>query len=192
MTIIITDVCTCLYIYSYLKNYYLFLSREQASYRRNLDEDLLSHYEEKRLNRLNIVTDHKNNITEINDEASEASSNLVKAKQSYVKILNEVELARQKLNSAEKNLQALRNLSDSERRKKKEEENKYSMGRLFSAFERTPEEEVKYQAKKLSKSEAEMQAILQEIEDKKKILLDKIEKKEYIYNQVCGNYCLLF
>ena len=107
----------------YLKNYYLFLSREQASYRRNLDEYLLMELEECRLKRLNQVTEHKNNISEITNETATAAENLAKAKKNYVKLLADVEVVRQKLAVGEKNLHIQRNMTDAERKKKKEEEN---------------------------------------------------------------------
>jgi hypothetical protein len=178
-------------IIRYLKNYYLFVSREQASYRRNLDEDLISELEESRLKRLNQVTEHKNNISESTEEAAEASSNLIRAKQNYIKVLAEVEVVRQKLSVAVTNLHALKNMTDAERKKKKEEEKGYSMGRLFSAFERTPEEECKHQSKKLKKLESEMVLKRQEIEEKKIILLEKIQRKESFYTQVMCNSSFL-
>jgi DNA repair exonuclease SbcCD ATPase subunit len=160
------------------------VSREQASYRRNLDEDLLCELEESRLKRLNQVTEHKNNISESTQEAADASSNLIRAKQNYIKVLGEVEVVRQKLSVAVANLHALKHMSDAERKKKKDDENKYSMGRLFSAFERTPEDECKHQSKKLKKLEGEMVIKQQEIEEKKTLLLEKIQKKESFYTQV--------
>lgn len=160
------------------------MSREQASYRRNLDEDLLSELEESRLKRLNQVTEHKNNISESTEEAVEASSNLIAAKQAYIKVLGEVEIVQQKLSAAVTTLHALKNMTDAQRKKKKEEENKYSMGRLFSAFERTPEEECKHQSKKLRKLESLAADKQQDIEGKKTILLEKIQKKESFYAQV--------
>jgi hypothetical protein len=167
-----------------LKNYYLFVSREQAAHRRSLDEDLISELERTRLKRLNQVTEHKNNINDATDEAVTAASDLAKAKQSYIKVLGEVEIVRQKLSVAIKNLHALKSMTEAEKKKKKEEENKYSMGRLFSAFDRSPEDECKHQSKKLKKLEAEMVVKRQDIADKKKMLLDKIQRKEQFYTQV--------
>ena len=169
----------------------MYVSREQASYRRNLDEDLLSELEESRLKRLNQVTEHKNNISESTEQAAEASSNLIAAKQAYIKVLGEVEIVQQKLSLAVASLHALKNMTDAQRKKKKEEDSKYSMGRLFSAFERTPEEECKHQSKKLRKLEAMSSDRQQDIEDKKKILLEKIQQKESFYAQVCRGVSML-
>ena len=177
---------------SYLKNYYLFVSREQASYRRTLDEDLISELESCRIKRLNHVTEHKNNILAGTEDAAEASANLMKAKQHYIKGLGEVEAVRQKLSVATANLHAIKNMTDEERKKKKEEENKYSMGRLFSAFERSPEDEVKHQTKKLKKLESDMVIRKQDIEEKKAILLSKIQKKESFLTQVFVAYIALY
>lgn len=177
-------IWTSIYTARYLKNYYLYVSREQASYRRNLDEDLLSELEENRLKRLNKVTEHKNNISESTEAAAEASANLIRAKDTYMKVLGEVEIVRQKLSAAVSTLHALKNMTEAQRKKKKEEENKYSMGRLFSAFDRTPEEECKHQSKKLRKLEMLASEKRQDIEAKKMILLEMIQRKESFYAQV--------
>lgn len=160
------------------------MSREQAAHRRSLDEDLIAELEQSRLKRLNQVTEHKNNITMATEEAATAATDLTKAKQSYIKVLAEVEVVQQKLSTGLKNLHALKNMTDAEKKKKKEDESKYTMGRLFSAFERSPEDECKHQSKKLKKLEAELVTKQQDIHDKKYVLLDKIEKKEQFYAQV--------
>lgn len=166
----------------FFKNYYLFLSQENAKYHKNLLENVVSKLDEVRSIRSTETSKYKAAVQNTLKEMAIAIEALNKAKQNYAKAKLDVQTTESKLAASE---QAVIDAEKHEVKKKEKEKeqgpSKLSMGRFLSAFEATPEqrrEERDKMQKKLIKRFTHLNDCIGEIAAKKKALAKKHDEKD--------------
>jgi len=164
----------------YFKNYYLYLSREQASFRRLMDENVVFELDNYKATRLREVTKHKEECERVSREIQALQESLAKTKKSLLKTMDDVEAARDKLQILNRAVEEAAKMSE-EKKREKEKESKQIMGRILSAFETTPEQDRDKQLRRLNRLEAEMVARSDEIATKKKALLDLYAERDVVF-----------
>jgi hypothetical protein len=165
----------------YLKNYYLYLSKEQANFRRLMDEEVVFELDNYKAIRLSDITKHKTEIEKILEDIKENEENLLKSKRSLQKTNDDLSLAKDKLFQIEKSIEEFFSKQMTEERKKEKEK---VIGRFLSAFESTPLQDKERQLKRIERLEQEVLVRVKDVKDKKRILLESIKKKDDIYEKV--------
>jgi hypothetical protein len=168
----------------YLKNYYLYLSKEQNSFRRQLDEEIVFQLENYKTIRLTDILKYKTEIEKVLEEVKLSEENLFKTKRNYYKILDEVHTSKEKLILIEKGIEELSLKMTEEKRRDKEK----VIGRIMSAFESNPIQEREKLLRRLEKLEIEIGFKVKEISYKKKILLETIARKDEVYGKALKSF----
>lgn len=171
----------------YLKNYYLYLSKDQAAFRRHMDEEVVFELDNYKSIRLADVTKHKTEIEKVLEDVKQNEENLIKAKRSLMKTLDDVQAGKDKLLLIEKAIEDFLAKMTEEKKKEKEK----VIGRFFSAFESNPIQEKEKQLKKIERLEQEAAMKVKDIAAKKKILLESIARKDDVYGKVKLNKTIL-
>lgn len=159
------------------------MSREQASFRRVMDEQISFELLTYKSERISEVTNNKNEVLAATQDVHTAEENLLNSKRNFVKAMEDVQAVREKLVQVEQTIVELSKLNE-EDRKRKEKENRHIMGRFFSAFDSTPEQDKEKLLKKLKKLELEMIACSGDIVTKKNELISKIYVKDMLCKKV--------
>jgi hypothetical protein len=168
----------------FLKNYYLFLSKEQSSFRRSLDEEVVFQLENYKTIRYTDIMKHKTEIDKINEEIKWNEENLLKAKKSLFKTLDEVQNGKEKLIQIEKLIEEFLIKMTEEKKKEKEK----VIGRFLSAFESNPMTEKERQVKRLERLENEVNQKVKEIAMKKRILLESLSRKDEVVTKALKSF----
>eukprot|EP01038_Epipyxis_sp_PR26KG_P010031 gene10031-13488_t len=164
---------SCERVLGFFKNYHLFLYKAQLKTHKDFGDTIIKELEELKLNRSTNVNKHKINVQNCLRDVSIAEEALDKAKKAHLKGKTDLNTATEKL--AVLDLAVNEHLKMVEDRKKEvSKENKFLMGRMLSAFEASPEQERDKQYKKRIRKENELNAFTQQIIEKKKNLMDKI------------------
>ena len=164
----------------YLKNYYLYLSRDQALFRRHMDEEVVFELDNYKSIRLADITKHKTEIEKVLEDVKQNEENLIKSKKSLLKTLEDIQFAREKLFQIERAIEDFQAKMTEERKKEKEK----VIGRFFSAFETNPIQEREKQVKKIERLDQEAAMKVKDIALKKKLLLESIARKDDVYGKV--------
>jgi hypothetical protein len=168
----------------YLKNYYLYLSKEQSSFRRQLDEEVVFQLDNYKSIRLTDIIKHKTEIEKVLDEVKSHEENLVKAKKSLIKTLDEVQNCKEKLISTEKAIEELSLKMTEEKKKEKEK----VIGRFLSAFESNPIQEKEKLLRRLERLDQEAGLKVKDIAQKKRSLLESIARKDEVYGKALKSF----
>ncbi len=179
-----------------MKNFFIYLSQDQAKYSRHLSEDILKRLESVKTHRTLEVTRMKSHVTSSMKEVSLAVDALDRAKKAFTKAKMDVHLATSKLFALE---QALLDYERGleERRKERERDalhgsgNKFSMGRMLSsAFEFTPEQDRDKQQRKLMKKKSNLLEAGVEIATRKKALMMRLQERDAAIQMVHMHVCV--
>jgi hypothetical protein len=169
----------------YFKNYYLYLSREQAAFRRRLDAEVVFNLDHYRGNREAQVTKYVSEIQKILDDRRQKEESLLKAKQALQKLNAEIQNGKDRITALETTIASPpANVEGKERERK-------IIGKLLSAFDYTPEQEKERQKKLLGKLENDARTAIVDIATKKELLLqcifrqDEVEKKVNLLFKRC-------
>jgi hypothetical protein len=168
----------------FLKNYYLFLSKEQSSFRRSLDEEVVFQLENYKTIRYTEIMKHKTELDKINEEIKSNEENLVKAKRSLLKTLEEVHYGKEKLVQIERLIEEFLIKMTEEKKKEKEK----VIGRFLSAFESNPMADKEKQIKKLDRLENEVNQKVKDIAMKKRILLESLSRKDEVVSKALKSF----
>ena len=168
--------------FRYFKNYYLFLSREQASFRKALDEEVVFELDTFNAKRTADMIFQKKEIARATSEVETAMTALSQAKKNHTKTADQIQLTKDRIAYLDVTIEQNAKLNE-EKKAEKEREKKHLMGRILSAFESTPEQDREKQAKKLNKLQSELIHYEKDIQMKKLSLLEKIHHRDELYQK---------
>ena len=166
-----------------LKNYFLYLTREQAELRKSFEEKVVKELECLKLTRAKIVTHHQGICEQALNDVDTAYSrlDLAKDKERYTK--NSLRESQQKLKTIEEEISRTRKASPDERRAREKEKEKNTLGRMFG-FHSSPEQDKEKQNKKMRKLMVEHRNCIEEIGIRRKDLLTKINMRDTVLEKV--------
>lgn len=156
----------------FYKNYYLYLYKGAMQQHKDYNDHVLSLLEMLKSKRGSKVMSIKQTIQNDFKMIASAKEALEKAKKVLAKAKADRLRARDKLAVLERALTETQRINEEKLKEAKDPGSKFSMGRMFSAFESNPEQDRDKQARKLEKRKNEVQMARQGIVDRKKDLLD--------------------
>jgi hypothetical protein len=170
---VIRNICSILAI----MHYGSFLSKPQIKNYKDFGDSVVRELEDLKIGRAAIVNKSKVTVQNCQRDVTSAEDSLDKAKKHFQKVKQDYKRSKEKLAVIEQ--QVVEYLKVTEERKKEnvgKDANKYTMSRmLISAFESTPEIDRERQNKKVARKLQEALAAKQNITDKKRELLDRIQ-----------------
>lgn len=165
-------------VLGYFKNYYLYLSRVQIKNHKEVNDIIIRNLDELRTERNKVVDKYKAIISNCMKDVTSAEELLDKAKKNYVKSSKDYQLATNKLVASEIACEewkkSMENKKLLQQQQGKSDKTNFSMGRIISAFESTPENDRDKQNKKVIKKKCEMASSFDQITEKKRNLIEKI------------------
>lgn len=164
-------------VLGFFKNYHLFLSKSQVKLMKGFSETIIKDLEEQKLSRASTLNKHKVSVQNCLRDVTQAEEALEKAKKNYLKAKMDYERGKEKLTIADQAVLDAQKLSRKELQSK--DANRFSVGRVLSAFENTPEQERDKQQKKVERRRSELITCLGQIGEKKTALLEKIAGMDY-------------
>lgn len=171
-----------------MKNYYIFLSQDQVKYHSGLLE-IVRKLDGVRLYCTSEVAKCKEVVQNATKDVGKAYIALDKAKRNFAKAKLEVEHTKAKLLNVQQVFLEWERANEEKRREREKDpthsSSKFSMGRMLSAFETTPEQDRDKQVRKLAKRQYHLMECSAEIAAKKKALLVRIEERDSAIQMVC-------
>jgi hypothetical protein len=170
-----------------MKNYFLFLARDQAILRRNFEDGVVKDLECYKIARGKVTSQYlglcENAITEVDT----AYTKLDAAKAHSEKLKAHLDETTEKLDALERSALELSQMSDQQRKERERELDKNVLGRMFGAFQLTPEQEKEKLLKKVNKGKYELLAANEEIATRRKELLRKVQIRDDTIDKVTKN-----
>lgn len=169
----------------FLKNFFLFNSREHVSYHKKFGEDILRRVEESKAARAIEIIKYKNIVQNSIKEVYFANDLLDKSKINYAKLKLDFVASKEKLLAANHAVVEYERVNE-EKKKDKElnKTNKSAMSKMFSRFESSPEEERDKLLAKVAKKDEKVSIALEQIEAKKKLLATALNSRDYAIQEV--------
>lgn len=174
----------------FLKNYYLYLSKDQSHFRRQFDEEIVFQLDNYKTIRSNDITKHKLEIDKIHDEIKYHEDYLNKLKKQLLKLLEDVYHGKEKLiilNRAVEEFLLTKVANESAKKDYNTSKDKV-IGRILSAFDNNPITDKEKLLKKLEKLDHEVMNKMAEIASKKKVLLDCILRRDEVYKKALKSF----
>jgi hypothetical protein len=168
----------------FFKNYYLYLSKSQVKYHKELGGDVIKELEEVKVNRASYVNRHKVIVQNSIKEVTAAEDALDKAKKNYLKAKADFERAKEKLATLESAVMESNRLLEERKREANGRESNSKWKMFSSAFESTPEQERDKQFKKVERRHAELVMCMGQIIEKKNLLMDRISNMDNVLQRV--------
>lgn len=184
--------CEC--VLGFFKNYHLFLSKVQVKHHKGLGEIIIKDLDDLKISRAALVNRHKIAVQNCLREVAHAEEALDKAKKNYQKAKSDLERGKNKLVVCEAAVVEAQRVSEEKKLREAggRDSNKFSMGRMLSAFENTPEQERDKQQKKVDRRNNEVALCQSQIVEKKAMLMDRISVMDSALQKVRTITILLF
>jgi hypothetical protein len=169
----------------FLKNFFLFNSREHVSYHKTFGEDILRRVEETKAARALEIIKYKNIVQNSIKQVYFASDLLDKAKINYSKLKLDLTSYKEKLLLANQAVVEYERINE-EKKKDKDlnKTNKSTMSKMFSRFESSPEEDRDKLLVKVAKKDEKVRNALELIESKKQLLAIALNSRDYSIQEV--------
>ena len=119
----------------FLKNYFLYLHKEQTSLRRTFEDAIVKDMEIYKIARGKVVSQYLNLCQTAIGDVESAYSRLDIAKLNVQRVRGSLQEAKDKLGAIEQELLQMSQMTEEQKREREREQEKNIMGRMFGAFQ---------------------------------------------------------
>jgi hypothetical protein len=184
---------SCERVLGFFKNYHLFLSKAQVKHHKAFGDVIIKDLDDLKLSRAANVNKHKVAVQNCLRDVTNAEDALDKAKKNFAKAKADLERSKMKLIGAEAAVVEAQRVFEEKKKENMGKEttnsNKFSMGRMLSAFESTPEQERDKMQRKVDRRSQDVASCLQQIFEKKCLLMEKIASMDSTLQKVDRSRC---
>lgn len=170
----------------FFKNYHLFQSKAESKVLKELSDNLAHHLEELKHSRIIFINNMKNQIQTIVKDVTVAQDAVIKAKKHHAKTKQDYQRSVEKLSTLEIAAKEYLKLQEEKKRESlnNKDNSKFSVGRMFSAFETTPDQDRDKQIRKVEKRRNEMIQASNLILEKRNFLLELLYSADNAFDLV--------
>lgn len=158
----------------FMKNYFLFLSREQTQYRAHLGERVLAQLQKMQEEQSTRISTRRARLSQVQTEVKSMRAHLQRARKNLKKCETDLQTAEQKVVVCSQAVEESQRQAAAKKNERGDKESK--LFKFISSFEVTPEHELQRQTKKVAKLTAELENHKTEIRVTKQHVIDALSQ----------------